>query len=67
VAWLLHAAWDTLHYLRGAPIIPFLSHSSFGCAICDPVIAIWCLRGGPSVRPRSTFMVPAGGQDDTAP
>ena len=49
VAWLLHAAWDVLHYLRGAPIIPFASHSSLGCAICDPVIALWCLRGGPSL------------------
>jgi hypothetical protein len=49
VAWLLHAAWDILHYLRGAPIIPFASHSSFGCAICDPAIAIWCMRGGPSL------------------
>jgi hypothetical protein len=49
VAWLLHAAWDILHYLRGAPIIPFASHSSFGCAICDPMIALWCLRGGPSL------------------
>jgi hypothetical protein len=49
VAWLLHTAWDVLHHLRGAPIIPFASHSSFGCAICDPVIAIWCLRGGPSL------------------
>lgn len=49
IAWLLHAAWDVLHYLRGAPIIPFASHSSLGCAICDPVIAIWCLRGGPSL------------------
>ena len=49
VAWLLHAAWDLLHYLKGAPIIPFFSHSSLGCAICDPVIAVWCLRGGPSL------------------
>jgi hypothetical protein len=49
IAWLLHAAWDLLHYLRGAPIIPALSHSSLGCAICDPVIALWCLRGGPSL------------------
>ena len=23
IAWLLHTAWDALHYLRGAPIIPF--------------------------------------------
>jgi hypothetical protein len=49
VAWFLHAAWDVAHYLRGAPIIPFLAHSSLGCAICDPVIAIWCLRGGPAL------------------
>jgi hypothetical protein len=49
IAWLLHAAWDVAHYLRGVPIIPFLSHSSLGCAICDPVIALWCLRGGPSL------------------
>lgn len=57
IAWLLHAAWDVLHYLRGAPIIPFASHSSLGCAICDPVIAIWCLRGGPSLPTllRSSF------------
>jgi hypothetical protein len=52
VAWLLHAAWDVLHYLRGAPIIPLFAHSSFGCAICDPVIAIWCLRGGPGFSRR---------------
>ncbi|MFE2563593.1 DUF6010 family protein [Streptomyces mirabilis] len=49
IAWLLHTAWDALHYLRGAPIIPFATHSSLGCAICDPVIALWCLRGGPSL------------------
>jgi hypothetical protein len=49
VAWLLHTGWDVLHHLRGAPIIPAFAHSSFGCAICDPVIALWCLRGGPSL------------------
>lgn len=66
VAWLLHAVWDVLHYLRGAPIIPFLSHSSLGCAICDPVIALWCLRGGPSLpalvrswRPRRRATTPS--------
>ena len=49
IAWLLHAVWDLAHYLWGAPILPFLAHSSEGCAICDPVIAVWCLRGGPSL------------------
>ncbi|WP_033289539.1 DUF6010 family protein [Amycolatopsis jejuensis] len=50
IAWLLHTAWDIVHHLRGAPIIPFAHTSSLGCAICDPVIAVWCLGGGPSVR-----------------
>lgn len=49
VGWLLHTAWDVVHHLRGEPIIPFAHESSLGCAICDPVIAIWCLAGGPSV------------------
>ncbi|GGM59232.1 DUF6010 family protein [Dactylosporangium sucinum] len=42
LGWLLHTAWDVAHHHRGAPIIPSLHDSSFGCAICDPVIAAWC-------------------------
>lgn len=49
VAWLLHTGWDVLHHLYGNPIIPFVATSSVGCAICDPVIAIWCFAGGPSL------------------
>lgn len=49
IGWLLHTAWDVVHHLRGEPIIPFAAHSSLGCAICDPVIAIWAFLGGPSV------------------
>lgn len=52
VAWLLHTAWDIAHHRRGAPIIPSLHDSSFGCALCDPVIALWCLTGGRSLLPR---------------
>ncbi|MGK8489363.1 DUF6010 family protein [Nocardia asiatica] len=48
-AWLLHTAWDLLHHLKGNPIIPFAHDSSLGCAICDPVIAVWCFCGGPSL------------------
>ena len=47
---LLHTGWDVVHHLMGAPILPFAPISSFGCAICDPVIALWCFAGGPSVR-----------------
>ncbi|MBB4699588.1 DUF6010 family protein [Sphaerisporangium siamense] len=49
VGWLLHTAWDVVHHLNGNPIIPFAFDSSLGCAICDPVIALWCLAGGPSL------------------
>lgn len=48
--WLLHSTWDVAHQLHGSPIIPSVPTSSFGCAICDPVIAVWCFAGGPSVR-----------------
>ncbi|CAL9572991.1 DUF6010 family protein [Streptomyces sp. enrichment culture] len=49
VGWLLHTVWDVVHHIKGNPIIPFAHTSSLGCAICDPVIALWCLRGGPSL------------------
>jgi hypothetical protein len=49
VGWLLHTGWDVVHHLKSAPIIPELAHSSFGCAICDPVIALWLFLGAPSV------------------
>ena len=51
IGWLLHTAWDVVHHVRGEPIVPFADHSSLGCAICDPVIAIWCLAGGPALVP----------------
>src|SRR5262245_24232304 len=49
VGWLLHTGWDVLHHLYGNPIVPFVSTSSLGCAICDPVIAAWCFLSAPSV------------------
>lgn len=49
IAWLMHTAWDVVHHAKGNPIIPFAHDSSLGCAICDPVIALWCFRGGPSL------------------
>ncbi|MFI9007798.1 DUF6010 family protein [Actinosynnema sp. NPDC053489] len=49
VAWLLHTAADVAHHLYGNPIVPFAEHSSLGCAICDPVIALWAFAGGPGI------------------
>ncbi|MFJ4274987.1 DUF6010 family protein [Streptomyces coelicoflavus] len=50
IGWLLHTAWDIAHHLKGNPILPFAHDSSLGCAICDPVIALWCLSGGRPLR-----------------
>lgn len=47
--WFVHSIWDFLHHLYGNPIIPFQSMSSFGCAICDPVLAVWYGIGAPSI------------------
>jgi hypothetical protein len=49
IAWLLHTGWDIVHHLYGNPIVPFVANSSLGCAICDPVIAVWCFIGAPSL------------------
>ncbi|ONI81309.1 hypothetical protein ALI144C_22600 [Actinosynnema sp. ALI-1.44] len=50
IAWLLHTALDVVHHIKGTPILPFAHTSSLGCAICDPVIAIWCFGGGRPVQ-----------------
>jgi hypothetical protein len=49
IGWLLHTAWDLMHHLYGNPLLPFDLTSSLGCAICDPVIAIWCFLGAPAL------------------
>jgi hypothetical protein len=46
--WMIHTLWDFLHHLYGNPIIPIEPMSSFGCAICDPVLALWYALGAPS-------------------
>jgi len=65
VGWLLHTGWDLLHHLYGNPIIPFQPTSSLGCAICDPVIALWCFAGAPSlfdlIRYQGFWQVPRTG------
>ena len=49
MAWLLHTVWDAAHAATGSPILPFAEHSSLGCAICDPVIALWYFANAPSI------------------
>ncbi len=52
-AWLAHTAFDVLHHLYGAPIIGLAPTSSFGCAVCDPLLAAWFFAGAPSVFERA--------------
>ena len=47
--WLLHTAWDVAHHFYGNPIVPFAPDSSAGCAICDPILALWFFLKAPTV------------------
>ena len=49
IGWLCHTAWDIVHHFYANPIVPFVSSSSAGCAICDPLLAVWFFFGAPSV------------------
>ena len=63
IAWLLHTGLDIAHAVKGVDLLPWAPHSSFGCAICDPVIALWCFSGG---RPLDQMLVGAVHRHDEA-
>jgi len=49
IGWLLHTAWDLVHYFYGNPIVPFIPASSAGCAVTDALLALWFFAGVPPV------------------
>ncbi|GAB3503443.1 DUF6010 family protein [Emticicia fontis] len=49
LGWLVHTVYDILHHLYGNTIVPMSPSSSAGCAICDPILALWLCMGAPSV------------------
>ena len=49
LGWLVHTFYDLLHHFYANPIIPMESLSSAGCAVCDPLLAIWLFYGAPNV------------------
>lgn len=49
LGWILHTGWDIMHHLYGNPIVYLEPTSSAGCAICDPILAIWFFFGAPSI------------------
>ena len=48
IGWMLHAAWDTFRYSQGAGLVGQPPHASLGCAVFDPMIAVWFFLGAPS-------------------
>lgn len=49
IGWLCHTAWDIVHHVYANPIVPFVSSSSAGCAICDPLLALWFFFEAPTI------------------
>jgi hypothetical protein len=41
LGWLMHPVWDLVHHFYGNPIWPWMPTSSVGCAVFDPIVAIW--------------------------
>jgi hypothetical protein len=50
VGWIVHAVSDLVHHTIGAPMVAVWPLSSFGCAVFDPLIAIWFLLDAPSMK-----------------
>jgi hypothetical protein len=49
IGWLLHTGWDILHHFYGNPIVYLEPSSSAGCAVCDPILALWFFFGAPTI------------------
>ena len=47
--WLVHALWDVLNFGAGHALVDGNLMTNFGCAIFDPLIAVWFFLGAPSV------------------
>ena len=43
IGWLMHPVWDLVHHFYGNPIWPWMPTSSFGCAVFDPIVAVYAL------------------------
>ncbi len=51
IGWLIHAGWDTVLHVNGHGLVGLGPASSLGCAIFDPMIALWFFMGAPTVWP----------------
>ena len=48
IGWLVHTLSDVFHHAANDPMISAIPLSSFGCAIFDPLLAIWYFADAPS-------------------
>ncbi len=46
--WLLHGISDTFHHYADYPLVHWVWFSSLGCAIIDPMLAIYFFMGAPT-------------------
>lgn len=44
LAWLMHPVWDLVHHIAGQPLWAWAPGSSLGCAVFDPIVALWAWR-----------------------
>jgi hypothetical protein len=49
LGWLVHTFYDVLHHFYGNPIVLIAPSSSAGCAVCDPILALWLFYKAPSI------------------
>lgn len=49
LGWLIHGAWDLVLHINGAGLMGLGTESTLGCAIFDPLVAVWFFFGAPSV------------------
>lgn len=52
LGWLMHPVWDLVHHLSGHPLWAWMPGSSIGCAVFDPIVALWAWRFASRHPPR---------------
>ncbi|MCC3406986.1 MAG: hypothetical protein JGK17_15605 [Microcoleus sp. PH2017_10_PVI_O_A] len=49
VAWLVHSGLDIAHHIANDPMFQYFPASSVGCAVTDPILALWFFAGAPDI------------------
>jgi hypothetical protein len=49
-AWLVHTGLDIAHHLVADPMFRYFPASSLGCAVTDPILALWFFAEAPDIR-----------------